>query len=257
MEKTRVVIIDDDARSIDLLAEKLKTFDDLQLAGTATTGIKGISLLREMQPELLFLDVELPDMSGLDFMKEMDSIVRKPCRVVVYTAHSDCMLEAFRKKAFDFLLKPFSMEDLQQIIRRFMVEWHTSPADSTVHRGNEQTVDAKNSDKLLLNINGSDFRVVNKRDVAFFQYNSELRVWEALVAGQGEPIRLKRSANNESLLAIDPRFVQVHQSYILNINYLMEVADNICRLYPPFSHIDYVKVGRTFRKQLTERFSVL
>lgn len=253
----KVIIIDDDARSIDILAERLKEYSGLKLAGTASTGIKGISLLIKEQPELIFLDVELPDMSGLDFLKEMDTIVKTPCRVVIYTAHTNYMLEAFRKKAFDFLLKPFSTEDLQQIVQRFLSEREAESTGMPAKKGGVQSNDVKNNDKLLLSVNGSDFRVVNKSDVAFFQYNSDMRVWEALVAGYAEPMRLKRTANNESLLAIDPRFVQVHQSFILNVNYLMEINGNVCRLYPPFSHIDYVKVGRTFRKQLTERFSVL
>jgi DNA-binding LytR/AlgR family response regulator len=252
----KVIIIDDDARSIDMLADKLKVFDGLQLAGTASNAIKGIGLLKEQQPDLLFLDVELPDMSGLEFLKEMNSIVTTPCRVVIYTAHNDYMLSAFRGKAFDFLLKPFETEELQKIISRFYLEVNSTASNATT-AGSEDGLDAKDGEKLLLNVNANDFRVVNIKDVVLFQYNHDVRVWEVIVSGCDEPIRLKRMVNNESLLAISPRFVQVHQKYILNINYLMEVNDGVCRLYPPFSHIDYVKVGRTFRKQLMERFSVL
>lgn len=59
------------------------------------------------------------------------------------------------------------------------------------------------------------------------------------------------------LVGIDNCFMQVSQRYIININYLKEVRDNICRFYPPFDKLDYVKVGRFFRKKLIERFSTL
>ena len=77
------------------------------------------------------------------------------------------------------------------------------------------------------------------------------------MACRKEPIKLKRNANNETLLAIDPRFIQVSQKFIININYLLEVKDNMCKLFPPFDKVDYVKVGRLFKKKLIERFNTL
>ena len=163
------------------------------------------------------------------------------------------MLPAFRGKAFDFLLKPIDDGELQKIIQRFFMEYdepHATPV--TVPAEGD-----KGNDKLLLYENANDFRLVNIRDVGVFQYNHELRSWEVLVAGRKEPIRLKRSVNNETLITMDQRFIQVNQRYIINIDYLMEVNDSVCRLYPPFDKVDYVKVGRTYRKQLTDRFSAL
>ena len=75
-----------------------------------------------------------------------------------------------------------------------------------------------------------------------------------VIAGRQTPIKLRRNVNNETLLTIDERFIQVSQKYVININYLVEVNDNVCRFYPPFDKIDYVKVGRLFRKKLIERF---
>ncbi len=242
----KVIIIDDDKASIDVLVNLLKTYEDINIAGTASTAIKGIGLIKQEQPDLLFLDVEMPDMTGLDFLSNLNSIQQKPCRVVIYTGHEKYVLPAFRGKAFDFLLKPASPEELKKIIHRYYVE------DDSQCREN-----IKDPDKLLLYVNALDFRVVNISDVGLFHYNRELRVWEVYVAGRKVPVRLKRSTNNETLLAMESRFVQVSQRHIININYLIEVEEGICRLYPPFDKIDDIKVGRVFRKQLTERFSTL
>ena len=100
----KVIIIDDEAASIDALVSKLKTYDIISIEGTAQTGSKGIGLVQETCPDVVFLDVELPDISGLDFLGQMSMIQAAPCRVVIYTAHSQYMLSAFRNKAFDFLL---------------------------------------------------------------------------------------------------------------------------------------------------------
>lgn len=243
----KVIIIDDDAASIEALSKKLQAYDDVTLCGTAGNGLKGISLVKETEPDLLFLDVEMPDMTGLDFLSQMRLITKKDCKVVIYTAHDAYMLPAFRGKAFDFLLKPVADLELQKVMQRVAIEECVA----------ERQTDKKDGEKLLLYVNTNDFRVVNIQDVGLFQYNHDLRVWEVMVAGRKEPVRLKRSANNDTLLMMDKRFVQVSQRHIINIDYLMEVNDSVCRLYPPFDSLTDVKVGRTFRKKLTERFSAL
>lgn len=247
----KVIIIDDDKASIEALAKKLENYEGFKLAGTTTSGMRGINLVKEEQPDLLFLDVELPDMSGLEFLSQIGNIMARPCKVVIYTAHDMYTLPALRGKAFDFLLKPIDDKELQTIIKRFLIE-----QDKGLPR-KEENVSEPGNEKLLFYENATDFRLVNTRDVGLFQYNHDLRIWEVLAAGRKDPIRLKRTANNETILSMDSRFIQVSQRFIVNINYLMEVTDGVCRLYPPFDKIDCVKVGRTFRKQLTERFNAL
>ena len=241
----KVIIIDDEQSAIDVLVQKLKNYKNITVIATANSGIKGISIVRELQPDLLFLDVELPDISGLDFLNQISLITQSTCRVVIYTAHPSYMLPAFRGKAFDFLLKPFDDAELQKIIQHYLIDL---PVESSP---------LKDAEKILLYVNALDFRVVSIADVGIFVFNHDLRVWEVIVASQQEPIRLKRSTSNESLLNMDRRFIQVSQRHIINIDYLMAVDNGICQFYPPFDHINTVKVGRTFRKKLTERFCAL
>jgi hypothetical protein len=76
-----------------------------------------------------------------------------------------------------------------------------------------------------------------------------------MVAGSKTPIRLKRNMTNDKILSIDNRFRQVNQKYIINIDYLFEVKDNVCCFYPPFENIGYVKVGSFFRRRFIEQFN--
>ena len=111
--------------------------------------------------------------------------------------------------------------------------------------------------KFLLYTNTIDFKLVDKRDIVLFQYNHEVRCWEAVVAGSKAPVRLKRTIKSTDLLGVDKQFMQVNQKFIINMNYLIEVVDNVCHFYPPFDSISYVKVGRLYRKKLVERFYCL
>lgn len=249
----KAIIIDDDTAAIDILANKLQAYEDIHVVGMATNGKSGINLTKNCSPDILFLDVELPDMSGVEFLEQMNEVLKGWCQVIMYTGHDGYMLPAFRNNAFDYLLKPIDDSELEKIIRRLYA--NKSKIKSPFETG---IVKQQNSDgKLLFYTNTVDFRLVHIRDIGMFQYNHDQRVWEAVVAGRKDPIKLKRSVNNESLLTIDNRFIQVSQRYVININYLLEVNDNFCRLYPPFDKLDYIKVGRLFRKKLIERFNTL
>ena len=209
----KTLIIDDDRKAIEYLQQQLADYPDVTIEAVATSGLEGLRLIGEKHPELLFLDIELPDISGIDF-----------------------------------LVKPFGKEELRTVMNRVYAgrKYGTSSAPTVAEGG-----------KYLLYTNAVDFRLVNIRDIGLFQYNSSARCREVVIAGCEEPVKLKRSVNSDAIRAVNADFVQVHQRFIINMNYLMEVSDNCCRFFPPFDTIDDVKVGRFYRRKLVERFSAL
>ena len=220
----KILIIDDDSNAIDMLANKLNNYDDIEIIGTANTGEEGMQIAKINEPEAIFLDVALPDISGLSLLEQMNSFLKGWCQVVMYTGHDSYMLSAFRNNAFDFLMKPIDDIELDNVIQRL----YTTKRNNAAMAGSG-IVTRSNDDKLLFYTNTSDFRLVHVQDIGLFQYNHDLRVWEVVVACRKEPIKLKRNANNETLLAIDPRFIQVSQKFIININYIAML--NIFKLF--------------------------
>jgi two-component system, LytTR family, response regulator len=250
----KTVIVDDNTQAAQDLATRLQAYKNIELVGTAQNGLDGLSVVNETQPDLLFLDVRLPDISGLDFLERINSFTHGKCRVVMFTAYDEYVLSAFRKQAFDVLLKPIDDNDLNGIIQRLATfDGQTTP----ISEDEEAKNDTKPSDKFLLYINSVDFKLVNRRDVGLFLYNHELRCWEAVVAGHHNTVKMKRNIKSDDLLALDSIFVQVNQKCIININYLIEVVDNICRFYPPFDNMASISVGRLYRRKLTEKFFCL
>lgn len=244
------IIVDDTQAAIDNLVDKLQKYPDVSVVATAGTGDEGLDMIMRHKPDLLFLDVELPDMTGIEFLSQFNDLAEWPCHVVIYTAYTDYMLPAFRNKAFDFLLKPVDDKELDTVISRFYEERDSEKTavikdDSIIKNGN---------DKLLFYTNTVDFRLVQIRDICVFSYDHDTRVWMAVAAGCDKPMRLKRNVNKDVLLGIDSSFIQVSQKYIININYLMEVCDNICRFYPPFDNIDYVQGGPLLSPQTYQTF---
>ena len=246
----KTIIIDDDKSSIETLTQKLKSYKEIEFCGSANTCSTGIHLAAEVNPEVIFLDVELPDLSGLEFLMQLDNITRGWCQVIMYTGHPGYMLPAFRLNAFDYLMKPVDERELKNVVAR--LKERRLRDESPLH-----SFATANSygDKLLLYTSTSDFRLVHIQNICAFQYNHEIRQWEVIIAGMTDPLRMKRGMKREAILNISPQFVQVSQKAIVNVDYLLEVADNTCVFYPPFERVQNITVGRHYRKALTEKFN--
>mgnify|MGYP002529703387 CR=1 FL=1 len=134
----KIVIVDDDRAAADALAQKLSAFDETQLCGIALNGMDGLRLVNETRPDVLFLDIELPDISGIEFLERANILPQYKCRTVMYTAHDRFMLSAFRNKAFDYLMKPIDDTELRNIIRRVCIET-ASPAATTASSSSTPT----------------------------------------------------------------------------------------------------------------------
>lgn len=106
--------------------------------------------------------------------------------------------------------------------------------------------------RYVLFTNSVDFAIVDENDVGLFLYDSTSRTWSAVVAGFDHPIRLRSKINGSMITGLSNCFVQVHQQYIINVNYLLSVVDNKCRFAPPYDNVDYVTLGRVYRKKLLD-----
>lgn len=102
----KTIIIDDNKDAARNLAEHLADYDEVSLAGIAYNGFDGLTMVSEHQPDLIFLDVQLPDISGLDFLDRVDIFTHGRCRVVMYTAYDEFVLPAFRKKPSMYCSSP-------------------------------------------------------------------------------------------------------------------------------------------------------
>ncbi len=242
----KAIIIDDDIKATNDLTEKLGAYTDIEVVATASSATYGIKLLKADIPDVIFLDVEMPEMSGIDFLQEMGNM-NIWCRVVVTTSYSVHMLPAFRHDAFDFMTKPVNPKELETVVEHLRKD--ISAPKRTINEERQS-----GNGFMICYTNTEDFQLVNVANIGLFRYNGELRSWEVIIANQKNPVKLKRDVTNKDLVALDKRFVQVNQKFIININCLLKVRDNYCIFNPPFDDVDYVKVGRMFRKRLIERF---
>lgn len=248
MDKYKVAIVDDDEVSLENLSFELRKDARFSLEGTARNGKQGKKLIAKLQPDLLFLDVEMPDMTGLELLHEMRDNISWNMRVVFYTAYDKYMIQAIREAAFDYLLKPFEEQDLKEILVRFaqQIEVRQSmslPVGMPPHAG--QT--------FIVFTPTNDMRALRSAEIGFFRYCSDRKQWEVMLNNQ-PPLALRRGITAGQIIQYSPCFVQIHQSYIINIDYLMLIKDNKCVLYPPFDKVAELIVSKKYKKELQDRF---
>lgn len=248
MDRYKVAIVDDDELFLDNLAFGLQKFEDFHVEGTARNGASGKKLIAKVHPDLLFLDVELPDMRGMDLLDSIRESLTWDMKVVFYTAYDKYMVSAIRQSAFDYLLKPFEEEELELIISRFMKRIELERKAVSFPSALVNT-----SQTFMVFTPTNDMRALRPAEIGYFRYCSERKQWEVVLSGQA-PLPLKKSTTAEQIVKYAPCFVQIHQSFIINIDYLMIIKDSKCVLYPPFENVSELLVSKKFKKELQDRY---
>ncbi len=118
IKKIKTVLVDDELRAINRLKILLNHFPEIEIVNQITEPIDSVSVILNNQPDLVFLDVEMPGMTGLEIAEEINRNIIQT-KVVFVTSHNHYAINAIKRDAFDYLLKPVSIDELKQTIDRF------------------------------------------------------------------------------------------------------------------------------------------
>lgn len=252
----KTVIIEDDPVSVGLLRDELSHCSWIRVTGDTATVSGAAELLESQSPDLIFLDIELDDGSGLDIMEEMDRLVAPHTKVVFYTAYPRYMIKALRMQAFDFLLKPIDPEELGVILERFRLKWtgRAMPLHMPLP-SLDQPVRPEEDSKRAITIGTltNERVIVAPADIVYFRYDTEHKTWVAMLRDMKRYV-LRREVNADTLVSLSRHFVRTHRTYIVNISYLAAITNTECRLLPPYHNISEIKISRAYRRPLLDCF---
>ena len=205
--------------------------------------------LLELQPEVLFLDVEVPGKTGLEFLQSIRPRVNFTFKVVFYSGFSDYMLDAIRQSAFDFLLKPYKQSKLRTIIDRIVQDMESN---TKVRHLIVKDMPHKIAMQII-----SELLLVSMEEMLLFNYISDHRSWQ-LTLTDGTSHMLRKGLTAEDILKVHPIFARISNTVIINLTYLAAVENYTqrCRLCPPFEHI-VISASRRYFGKLKERFELL
>lgn len=211
----KAIIIDDEQHCIDVLAAMLnKKFDEIELVGTASNATNGRHLIAVKKPDIVFLDVEMPNETGLDLLMSLEKI---DFELIFTTAHEQYALKAIKLNALDYLLKPFSIEDLEEAITKCNLKRsNTLNADNLKTLiGNLRSQGPENKKIGLPTTNG--IRFVNIRDI--IRVESENNYSHFFLTDKTKIIVSRTLKDFEDILE-SYNFYRVHNSHLINLSFV-------------------------------------
>ena len=213
------LIVDDEQLARDELSFLLKDFPDVEVVETASNGLEAVDAVRELEPDLVFLDVQMPGLDGLGVIGRLREGGGPLPHFVLTTAFDQYAVEAFRLQALDYLLKPVEKERLAESVARarraFEEKQHAGdnkPAETAPRPALQRT-------KLLVKANNRNL-IVDAQDLIYATIDDGLiAVVTAQFEGQSNYRTIEELQSN-----LDPDvFWRVHRSYLVNINRIREV----------------------------------
>jgi len=196
----RCLIIDDESPAHKALASHISKFDDLEHSGSAFNGMEALKMLNENTYDLIFLDINMPVISGVELMELQPN---RPLTIVT-TAYSDFALSAYQNDAIDYLMKPISFEKFSKAIEKAKIYFSgnslkkekVSDTKMLSHRINGQMTDIFLSDILYIESLGNYMKLYS--------------------AKANQPIIIYGSLSSITAELNTANFVQVHRSFIVN-----------------------------------------
>ena len=229
----RVVIVDDEALARRGIATRLAMWPDVEIVGEAQDAATGIAAIRELGPDLVFLDIEMPDADGFRVLEEFPEFTRP--LVVFVTAHDDRALQAFAVQALDYLLKPIDDAQLARAVDRARIRLASRTPDQIT--------------RIVIRDRG---RVVALEPSAIDWIQSD-GDYVRIYAGRRTYLHLATISAFAAQLP-QRQFVRIHRAAVVNVERISELI--------PLTNGDYavllstgarLKLTRTRREQLAER----
>jgi two-component system, LytTR family, response regulator len=215
------IIIDDEQPAIDVLKIKLKRYcPQIEVIACSDDPIEGLGLVKLMKPDVLFLDVEMPELSGFELMKDLDL---NAIEVIISTAHQHYSIKAIREDAFDFLQKPVDVNELMEVVARLMLK-NTQKKQTPKDSPNWAKLQTEYNKIILPTGNGFMFSPINDiiRLESFGNYAN-------VYMTSGQKILSNKSITDFENILQTYHFSRVHHSHLINLNHVLEYQkiDNI------------------------------
>lgn len=215
MKTIRTLIIEDERLAREEMKSILKEFNELEIIGEAQDGVEGLEKIQELNPELVFLDINMPGLNGFEMLKKLDQIPY----VIFVTAYDEFALKAFEVNALDYLLKPLDINRLHESIAKLKVKMENEFESDIPQRRKEEKYLSKN-DRVF----------IKDGEKCFFVQLSEVRVLESdgnyvkVHFGKNRPLILRSLNSFEERL--DPElFFRANRKFIVNLDFVQHVEN--------------------------------
>ena len=211
----KTLLIDDEPLARSIVREYLQNYPDIEIVQECNDGFEGVKAIQQHQPELIFLDIQMPKINGF----EMLELVEEHSSVIFTTAFDEYALKAFETHAIDYLLKPFSKDRFDKAIQKWREQYSSENAKKKTDALLENTSQQPEQSQRVVVKTGSKIRIIPVHDILYFEADDDyIRIHTA----DGSFLKKKTMQYFEQTLN-SSQFVRVHRSYIIQVAYLTRI----------------------------------
>ncbi len=226
----KVILIDDEPLARSIVKEYLKTYEEIEVVQECNDGFEGVKAIAQHQPDLIFLDIQMPKINGFEMLELVDNAPS----VIFTTAFDEYAIKAFETHAIDYLLKPFSKERFDKAIQKWTTQRAQNTGNTNIKSLLESNIKQPEEHQRVVVKNGSNIKIIPTQDILYIEaYDDYVKIFTK----DGYSLKKKTMSHYEKVLD-SSEFLRVHRSYIVQLQ-------QITRIEPleKNSHIALLKTG--------------
>jgi two-component system, LytTR family, response regulator len=226
----KAILIDDEPLARSLVREYLAAFPQIEIVQECSDGFEGLKAITQHQPDLVFLDVQMPKINGFEMLELLD----QPPAVIFTTAFDEFAIKAFDAHAIDYLLKPFSQERFNKAVEK----WQQQKDQAEMIKNTQALLQSTSAtpdrqDRIVVKI-GTKIRIIPEPDILYLEADDD---YIKVYTPDGAFLKSKTMGYFEN--SLDPKkFIRVHRSYMLQISQITRIEP-----YEKDSHVAILKSG--------------
>ncbi|MGB0882759.1 MAG: LytR/AlgR family response regulator transcription factor [Vicingaceae bacterium] len=206
MTKQKAIIVEDEKLARDLVKNYLLTHKNIELIGEYADGFSGLKAINELKPDIVFLDVQMPKLTGLELLE----LVEGNPHIIFTTAYDEYAINAFDLNAVDYLLKPFSKERFDKALDKVSTKIHG--VNNSVNQLKTHLSEDEVLDKIVVKTN-SNIHVIPINEVLFIESEDD---YVMIHSSKGKHLKHQTMKFYEEHLS-SSEFIRIHRSYIVRI----------------------------------------
>ena len=227
---TKAVIIDDEPLSREVIKAYLKNFPEIEVTQECGDGFEGVKAIQQHQPELIFLDIQMPKITGFEMLELVD---QKPA-VIFITAYDSFAIKAFEANAVDYLLKPVSEERFKTAILKWKSKVVLTNQEPVQRVLSAMSSTGSQPGRIVVKT-GSKVKIIPVHEIQYLEADDD---FVKIYTPEGSFLKNKTMAFYEESLDAT-QFVRVHRSYILHISQITKIEP-----YQKESHVAILRDGK-------------
>lgn len=235
----KAIIVDDEKAARILIREYLESHSNIEITGECVNGIDAVKMINEQQPDIVFLDIQMPGLNGFQVLQQLEQVPQ----IIFTTAYDQYAIQAFDLNAVDYLLKPYNRERFDRALARLL---KNDSFDKIRELVNSTSVNPGfYPEKIFVEV-GNRLLSVAVSDIIYLKaekdYAQVITATKSYLSSYGIGV-LEQKLNPEA-------FIRVHRSFIININAVKEIYREISKTFLIMNNEEEIIVGKKYANNI-------